>query len=240
MNIQFIVHNHEVYILEVNPRASRTVPFLSKITGIEMAQVATRVILGQSLADQGFTNGLYPEPQTIHVKAPVFSFNKLANVDSYLSPEMKSTGEVMGTDTTYEKALHKAFSGAHIQVPNDGKILFTIENGDEKEVLPLAKRFAQIGYQVFTTPQTASHFKDNGIHIHQEISNIDELNCLLKAGQIDLVINTMRHDYEQDSLGFQIRQSTIAQNVPLMTSLDTVNALLRVKEDQSLEAITIK
>ncbi|MCI6368292.1 MAG: carbamoyl-phosphate synthase large subunit, partial [Limosilactobacillus reuteri] len=113
-------------------------------------------------------------------------------------------------------------------------------NGDEKEVLPLAKRFAQIGYQVFTTPQTASHFKDNGIHIHQEISNIDELNCLLKAGQIDLVINTMRHDYEQDSLGFQIRQSTIAQNVPLMTSLDTVNALLHVKEDQSLEAITIK
>ncbi len=240
MNIQFIVHNHEVYILEVNPRASRTVPFLSKITGIEMAQVATRVILGQSLADQGVTNGLYPEPQTIHVKAPVFSFNKLANVDSYLSPEMKSTGEVMGTDTTYEKALHKAFSGAHIQVPNDGRILFTIENGDEKEVLPLAKRFAQIGYQIFTTPQTASHFKDNGIHVHQKISNIDELNRLLKAGQIDLVINTMRHDYEQDSLGFQIRQSTIAQNVPLMTSLDTVNALLHVKEDQSLEAITIK
>lgn len=240
MNIQFIVHNREVYILEVNPRASRTVPFLSKITGIEMAQVATKVILGQSLADQGFTNGLYPEPQTIHVKAPVFSFNKLANVDSYLSPEMKSTGEVMGTDTTYEKALHKAFSGAHIQVPNDGKILFTIENGDEKEVLPLAKRFAQIGYQIFTTPQTVSHFKDNGIRVHQKISNIDELNRLLKAGQINLVINTMRHDYEQDSLGFQIRQSTIAQNVPLMTSLDTVNALLHVKEDQSLEAITIK
>ena len=240
MNIQFIVHNHEVYILEVNPRASRTVPFLSKITGIEMAQVATRVILGQSLADQGFTNGLYPEPQTIHVKAPIFSFNKLANVDSYLSPEMKSTGEVMGTDTTYAKALHKAFSGAHVQVPNNGKILFTIENEDEEDVIPLAKRFTQIGYQIFTTPQITSHFKDNGIHVYQEISNIDELNRLLIAGQIDLVINTMRHDYEQDSLGFQIRQSTIAQNVPLMTSLDTVNALLHVKEDQSLEAITIK
>ena len=109
MNIQFIVHNHEVYILEVNPRASRTVPFLSKITGIEMAQVATKVILGQSLADQGFTNGLYPEPQTIHVKAPVFSFNKLANVDSYLSPEMKSTGECLGIAKPLMKRCIKHF-----------------------------------------------------------------------------------------------------------------------------------
>lgn len=240
MNIQFIVHNHEVYILEVNPRASRTVPFLSKITGIEMAQVATKVILGQSLSTQGFKNGLYAEPQTIHVKAPVFSFNKLADVDSYLSPEMKSTGEVMGSDTTYAKALYKAFAGAHIQLPNYGKVLFTIEDGDEENVLPFAKRFADIGDQILTTPQTATVFKNNGIHVSKEVTDIEELSQLLREGQVDLVINTMRHDYEQDSLGFQIRQNAIAQNVPLMTSLDTVNALLHVKEGQSLETVTIK
>lgn len=240
MNIQFVVHNHEVYILEVNPRASRTVPFLSKITGIEMAQVATKVILGQSLSAQGFDDGLYAEPQTIHVKAPVFSFNKLADVDSYLSPEMKSTGEVMGSDVTYAKALYKAFAGAHIQLPNYGRILFTFEDGDEEEVLPLAKRFAEVGDQIMTTVQKANVFKINGLHLSKEIKDIDELGQLLKAGQIDLVINTMRHDYEQGSLGFSIRQNTIAQNVPLMTSLDTVKALLYVKEGQSLETATIK
>ena len=240
MNIQFIIHNHEVYILEVNPRASRTVPFLSKITGIEMAQVATKVILGQSLNTQGFKNGLYAEPQTIHVKAPVFSFNKLTGVDSYLSPEMKSTGEVMGSDTTYAKALYKAFAGAHIQLPNYGKVLFTIEDGDEEDVLPFAKRFADIGDQILTTPQTATVFKNNGIHVNKEVNDIEELSQLLREGQVDLVINTMRHDYEQDSLGFRIRQNAIAQNVPLMTSLDTVNALLHVKEGQSLETATIK
>ena len=240
MNIQFIIHNHEVYILEVNPRASRTVPFLSKITGIEMAQVATKVILGQSLNTQGFKNSLYAEPQTIHVKAPVFSFNKLTGVDSYLSPEMKSTGEVMGSDTTYAKALYKAFTGAHIQLPNYGKVLFTIEDVDEEDVLPFAKRFADIGDQILTTPQTATVFKNNGIHVNKEVNDIEELSQLLREGQVDLVINTMRHDYEQDSLGFRIRQNAIAQNVPLMTSLDTVNALLHVKEGQSLETATIK
>ena len=126
--------------------------------------------------------------------------------------------------------VHKAFAGAHIQLPNYGRILFTFEDGDEEEVLPLAKRFAEVGDQIMTTVQKANVFKINGLHLSKEIKNIDELGHLLKAGQIDLVINTMRHDYEQDSLGFSIRQNTIAQNVPLMTSLDTVKALLYVKE----------
>ena len=119
MNIQFIIHNNEAYVLEVNPRASRTVPFLSKITGIEMAQVATRVILGESLAEQGYQSGLYRESDMVHVKAPVFSFSKLADVDSFLGPEMKSTGEVMGSDYTFEKALYKAFTGAKMELPDN-------------------------------------------------------------------------------------------------------------------------
>ncbi|WP_076460418.1 carbamoyl-phosphate synthase large subunit [Limosilactobacillus caccae] len=240
MNIQFIVHDHEVYVLEVNPRASRTVPFLSKITGIEMAQVATRVILGQSLKEQGYQDGLYPEPAMIHVKAPVFSFNKLADVDAYLGPEMKSTGEVMGSDRTYEKALDKAFAGAHIQVPNYGRVLFTIEENDQEVTLPIVRRFAKIGYQVLTTPATAAFLKAHGIHVATTVHNVDEINQLLKAGKIDLVVNTMRHDYQQGSTGFQIRQDAIAQNVPLMTALDTVRALLQVKESQSFAAVTIE
>ena len=123
MNIQFIIHNNEAYVLEVNPRASRTVPFLSKITGIEMAQVATRVILGESLAEQGYQSGLYRESDMVHVKAPVFSFSKLADVDSFLGPEMKSTGEVMGSDYTFEKALYKAFTGAKMELPDNGNVI---------------------------------------------------------------------------------------------------------------------
>ncbi|MBB1124598.1 carbamoyl-phosphate synthase large subunit [Limosilactobacillus albertensis] len=240
MNIQFIIHNHEVYILEVNPRASRTVPFLSKITGIEMAQVATKVILGQSLADQGFTNGLYPEPQTVHVKAPVFSFNKLAGVDSFLGPEMKSTGEVMGSDQTFAKALRKAFVGAHVQLPNYGKVLLTIEHSNEDKILPIATRLRKIGWQIITTGETADFLENNNVHIMRVVQGTDKIKQLLKDGKIDLVINTMQHDYEQDSAGFKIRQDTIAQNVPLMTSLDTVRALLSMKESQALETITIE
>lgn len=131
MNIQFIIHDGQAYVLEVNPRASRTVPFLSKVTGIKMAQLATKVILGHSLAEQGYRSGLAPESQMIHVKAPVFSFSKLGDVDSYLGPEMKSTGEVMGSDTTYEKALYKAFAGAGMEVPDNGAVLLTIEDNDK-------------------------------------------------------------------------------------------------------------
>src|SRR5699024_9355216 len=135
MNIQFIIHNNEAYVLEVNPRASRTVPFLSKITGIEMAQVATRVILGESLAEQGYQSGLYRESDMVHVKAPVFSFSKLADVDSFLGPEMKSTGEVMGSDYTFEKALYKAFTGAKMELPDNGNVLLTIEDKNYGNVI---------------------------------------------------------------------------------------------------------
>ena len=239
MNIQFIIHNHEAYVLEVNPRASRTVPFLSKITGIEMAQVATRVILGESLASQEYQDGLYPESKTIHVKAPVFSFNKLDDVDRYLGPEMKSTGEVMGSDYTFEKALYKAFEGAKMHLPDYGNVLLTIEDRDKETILPLAKRFAKIGYRILATDGTADFLKQNGLHVttvgklHEEDTKRANILDVLKNNDVDLVINTMEHDYKKASDGFVIRQTAIEHNIPLLTALDTVNALLKALESRS-------
>ena len=244
MNLQLIERNGEIYIIEVNPRASRTVPFLSKITSIEMAQVATRVIMGESLQKQGYDDGLAPETKMISVKAPVFSFSKLSDVDSYLGPEMKSTGEVMGSDLSFPKALYKAFSGANMQIPDSGNILLTIEDRDKQEILPIAKRFAQIGYRIFATSGTASFLKQNHLHIAlvDKIHEDTDTNILneLKDGKIDLVINTMGHDLAKTSDGFVIRQTAIQQNIPLITSLDTARALLTALENRSFATINIK
>ena len=244
MNLQLIERDGEIYIIEVNPRASRTVPFLSKITSIEMAQVATRVIMGESLQKQGYDDGLAPETKMISVKAPVFSFSKLSDVDSYLGPEMKSTGEVMGSDLSFPKALYKAFSGANMQIPDSGNILLTIEDRDKQEILPIAKRFAQIGYRIFATSGTAIFLKQNHLHIAlvDKIHEDTDTNILneLKDGKIDLVINTMGHDLAKTSDGFVIRQTAIQQNIPLITSLDTARALLTALENRSFATINIK
>ena len=244
MNLQLIERDGEIYIIEVNPRASRTVPFLSKITSIEMAQVATRVIMGESLQEQGYDDGLAPETKMISVKAPVFSFSKLSDVDSYLGPEMKSTGEVMGSDLSFPKALYKAFSGANMQIPDSGNILLTIEDRDKQEILPIAKRFAQIGYRIFATSGTAIFLKQNHLHIAlvDKIHEDTDTNILneLKDGKIDLVINTMGHDLAKTSDGFVIRQTAIQQNIPLITSLDTARALLTALENRSFATINIK
>ena len=244
MNLQLIERDGEIYIIEVNPRASRTVPFLSKITDIEMAQVATRVIMGESLKEQGYADGLAPEPKMISVKAPVFSFSKLADVDSYLGPEMKSTGEVMGSDLSFPKALYKAFSGANMQIPDSGNVLLTIEDRDKQAILPIAKRFAQIGYRIFATSGTANFLRDNGLHV-TEVSKIheekeDNLLSEFKNGKVDLVINTMGHDVAKNSDGFIIRQNAIQQNIPLITSLDTARALLIALENRSFITTSLK
>ena len=237
MNIQFIVRNGEVYVIEVNPRASRTVPFLSKITGIEMAQVATRVIMGERLVQQGYSDGLAPEPEMISVKAPVFSFSKLADVDSYLGPEMKSTGEVMGSDHTFAKALYKVETTTTTT---------KVEDKDKEKILPIAKRFARIGYRIFATKGTANFLKNNELHVDlvtkvHETENADG-NILneLREGRIDLVINTMGHDIEKNSDGFIIRQMAIQQNVPLLTALDTADALLTSLENRSFATDALK
>lgn len=244
MNIQFIVRDNQVYVIEVNPRASRTVPFLSKITGIKMTQVATQVILGKTLPELGYESGLYPEPNVVFVKAPVFSFNKLLDADAMLGPEMKSTGEVMGTDHTYAKALYKAFIGSGVKLPLNGSVLFTVKDSDKKAALVLAKRFAKIGYRIFATKGTAEYFKQSGLHV-SEISKIgenkdDDILKVLQSGKIDIVINTMDHDRLKQSDGFVIRQTAIKHNLALLTSFDTVAALLKALESRSFATETLK
>ena len=236
MNIQFIVHQDEVYVLEVNPRASRTVPFLSKITGIPMAQVATRAIMGETLVQQGYKPGLVPESQNVSVKAPVFSFNKLADVDSYLGPEMKSTGEVMGTDREFEKALYKAFEGAGMQLPETGTVLLTIDDRNKQEALQIARRFEKMGYRIAATKGTAKFLQDNGLHA-KVVGKIHDIqpNLLneIKDRKLDLVINTMGHDQAHNSDGFIIRQAAIQHNIPLLTALRTADALLKAMENRT-------
>ena len=242
MNIQFIVHNDEVYVLEVNPRASRTVPFLSKITGIPMAQVATYAIMGKSLTEQGLKNGLLSEKDSVYVKAPVFSFNKLTDVDSLLGPEMKSTGEVMGMDQSFEKALYKAFEGAGVVLCKNGKVLLTIDDQNKIEALKIAKRFEQIGYQILATQGTAQFLQENGVHAIS-VSKIEETepNLLdkIKDHEVNLVINTMGTDQSHNSDGFIIRQNAIRYNVPLLTSLKTADALLKSLENESFVATAL-
>lgn len=237
MNIQFIVKDEQVYVIEVNPRASRTVPFLSKVTGVNMAKVATLVILGRKLADLGYQNGLLPIPEMIHVKAPVFSFSKLGDVDSLLGPEMKSTGEVMGSDKTLEKALYKAFEASNTHLPRFGTALFTVSDQDKAEALELARRFREIGYQIVATKGTAATFAAAGIPV-TTISKLtadqkDEITAALAAGQLQIVINTTNDNQEATDDGFKIRQSAIMHGVPLMTSLDTAEALLSVLESRA-------
>lgn len=237
MNIQFIIHNGEVYVLEVNPRASRTVPFLSKVTGYEMTGLATQVILGKKLTELNVPLGLATPHGQVHVKAPVFSFNKLADVDSFLGPEMKSTGEVMGSDVTFAKALYKAFSGANINLNKAKNILLTIEDKDKAKVLPLAQRMVNIGLGLFATAGTAAFLQEHNLPVQvvgkladQEQPNIEDV---IKENKVQLVINTMGDDQSLTSDGFIIRQTAIAHNVALLTSLDTAQAVVTALENRT-------
>lgn len=236
MNIQFVIHHDDVYVIEVNPRASRTVPFLSKITGIKMAQLATRVILGEKLIDLGYTDGLYPESNQVHVKAPVFSFTKLQKVDTYLGPEMKSTGEVMGSDNNLEKALYKAFEASGLHLPSYGTVLFTIADEDKEEALNLAKRFVKIGYNLIATKGTADYFVQQGLCVQlvSKIEQKEEKNILdvIRKREVQVAINTMdkNHSKTKSQDGFYIRRASVEHGIPLFTSLDTANAILKVLE----------
>lgn len=243
MNIQFVIKDETVYVIEVNPRASRTVPFLSKITNIPMAQVATRLILGETLDDLGYEDGLYPESSQVHVKAPVFSFSKLAKVDSLLGPEMKSTGEVMGSDVTLEKALYKAFEASYFHLPEYGNIVFTIADDSKEEALGLAQRFAAIGYSIFATQGTADYLSKHGIDAHQ-VNKIGEnqdqdIPALVRAGKVQAIINTVGTKRTTDKDGEIIRSSAIEQGVPLFTALDTANAMLKVLENRGFRTEAI-
>ncbi|MFC0290717.1 carbamoyl-phosphate synthase large subunit [Bombilactobacillus bombi] len=235
MNIQFIIRDEQAYVIEVNPRASRTVPFLSKVTDIPMAQVATKAILGTSLQAQGYQNGLVAEGKMIHVKAPVFSFAKLARVDSLLGPEMKSTGEVMGSDYTLPKALYKAFAAAKINVPQHGTILMTVKDEDKDEAIKLAQRFHELGFQLVATHGTAQALHEAGLQAGAvaKITENSNLLDLITNHQVQLVVNTVSNEQASATDGVLIRQTAIAHEVPLFTALDTVDAILQVLEAQS-------
>ncbi len=241
-NIQFIVDAEDnVYIIEVNPRSSRTVPFLSKATGYSLADIATEVILGKSLKEQGFFD-IYPdESKRWYVKAPVFSFNKIRGLDAYLSPEMKSTGEAIGYDKTMNRALYKALQAAGMSLQNYGTVLATIADKDKEEALPLIRRFYQLGFNIEATTGTANFLKANGIRTHAlaKISDgSDEIPNALRQGHIAYVINTKDPGgSEQD--GIHIRQIATEHNVTMFTSLDTVKALLDVLEETTLTISTI-
>ena len=241
-NIQFIVDKDDnVYIIEVNPRSSRTVPFLSKATGYSLADIATEVIMGKTLKEQGFFD-IYPdEKERWYVKAPVFSFNKIRGLDAYLSPEMKSTGEAIGYDRTMTRALYKALQASGMRLQNYGTVLATIADKDKEEALPLIRRFYQLGFNIEATHGTAKFLKANGIRTHalNKISaGSEEIPDALRQGHIAYVINTKDPASSQKD-GVQIRQIATENNVSLFTALDTVRVLLDVLEETTLTISTI-
>ncbi|MBQ5798978.1 MAG: carbamoyl-phosphate synthase large subunit, partial [Clostridia bacterium] len=243
-NIQFIVDEKEdVYIIEVNPRSSRTVPFLSKSTGYSLADIATEVILGKSLKEQGIVD-IYPkEKERWYVKVPVFSFNKIRGLDAYLSPEMKSTGEAIGYDDKLNRALYKALQASGMHLQNYGTVFATIADKDKEEALPLIRRFYNLGFNIQATEGTANFLKSNGIrtHILGKISDgSEEIPEALRQGHIAYVINTKDiGSAGQANDGLQIRQLSTENNVTIFTALDTVKVLLDVLEETTLTISTI-
>ncbi|MBQ7639343.1 MAG: carbamoyl-phosphate synthase large subunit, partial [Clostridia bacterium] len=243
-NIQFIVdENDDVYIIEVNPRSSRTVPFLSKSTGYSLADIATEVILGKTLKEQGIFR-LYPEEKNrFYVKVPVFSFNKIKGLDAYLSPEMKSTGEAIGYDNKLNRALYKGLQAAGMKLQNYGTVFATIADGDKDEALPLIRRFYNLGFNIQATSGTAAFLKKNGIRTHtlKKISEgSEEIPDALRQGHIAYVLNTQDIGASSASKdGQHIRMLATENNVTMFTSLDTVKVLLDVLEETTLTISTI-
>ena len=242
-NIQFIVDKEEnVYVIEVNPRSSRTVPFISKVTGVKLANIATRVALGQTLQDQGLGTGVAPEKKRWYVKAPVFSFSKIAGVDTYLSPEMKSTGEAIGYDNTLTRALYKALKASGNRVENYGTVFATIANEDKEAALPLIRRFYNLGFNIEATAGTATFLKEHGIRtrVMGKISEgATDILEALKQGHITYVINTQSHNNGTMNDGIMIRRAAVENNVTIFTSLDTVAVLLDVLEEITVGVSTI-
>ena len=243
-NIQFILDkNDDVYVIEVNPRSSRTVPFLSKSTGVQMAHIATQVILGKSLKEQGITEVYGKEKKRWYVKAPAFSFAKIRGMDSYLSPEMKSTGEAIGYDNKLTRALYKALQATGMNVSNYGTIVVTIADIDKEKALPLVKRFYDLGFNIEATSGTAKFLREHGIRTRTRLKlseGSNEIIDSLRQGHVSYVINTIdinQHNTRLD--GYEIRRTAVENNLPVFTALETVKVLLDVLEEITLRVSTI-
>ncbi|KHF36639.1 Carbamoyl-phosphate synthase large chain [Paenibacillus sp. P1XP2] len=231
VNIQFVIYQDEVYVIEVNPRSSRTVPFLSKVTTIPMANLATQAILGKKLKDLGYEEGMWPESDYVSVKVPVFSFAKLRRVEPTLGPEMKSTGEVMGRDLQYAKALYKGLIGAGMKIPSTGAIIVTVADKDKEEAVKLMKGFRRLGYKIYATGGTAQALTEAGILVTtvQKLSDgTPNILDLIRNGEAQFVFNTLTKGKTPERDGFRIRREAVENGVVCMTSLDTVRALLNM------------
>ena len=246
LNIQFIVSNDKVYIIEVNPRSSRTVPYISKVTNLPMIDIATEVILGKKLKDMSYGTGLYRKSEYVCVKMPVFSFEKIKNADTSLGPEMKSTGEVLGVDKNFENAILKAFIASGANVSKMGSILITVRDKDKPEVLPIAKKFKEKGFIIYSTIGTAKFLKENGIDaivVEKLWEGKNSIADLIQSGKINFVVNTPTKGKHANRDGFKIRRLTVECKIPCFTSLDTVNALYKAIDDnveeKDLEVVDI-
>ena len=242
INIQFIVCNEEVYVIEVNPRSSRTVPYISKVTGIPIVKLATRAIIGEKITEMGYKPGLQPKADYIAIKMPVFSFEKLRGAEISLGPEMKSTGECLGIAKTFEEALYKAFIGAGVILPKHKKMIITVNDADKKDAISIGRRFEALGYEVYATRSTAKVLKENGVNarkvnkLNQEAPTVIDL---ILEHKIDVVVDTPTQGRDKSRDGFLIRRYAIETGVNCFTSLDTVNALLTSLESTAKDELTL-
>ncbi len=242
INIQFIVCGEEVYVIEVNPRSSRTVPYISKVTGIPIVPLATKVIIGHKIKELGYTPGLQPEADYFAVKMPVFSFEKIRDADIRLGPEMKSTGECLGIAKTFDEALYKAFLGAGIKLPKFNNMILTVRDEDKPEAVEIGRRFVEIGYRIFATEGTAKALKDGGVKaiavnkIEQATPNLMDL---ILGHKIDLVIDTPPQGAERGKDGFVIRRNAIETGVNVLTAIDTARALITSLENTDIQKLTL-
>lgn len=242
INIQFIVCGEDVYVIEVNPRSSRTVPYISKVTGIPIVPLATKVILGHTIRELGYEPGLQREADYIAIKMPVFSFEKIRGADIALGPEMKSTGECLGIAKTFNEALYKAFLGAGINLPKNKNMIITVKDEDKKDIIPIAQRFQALGYKIYATRNTAKTLNENGVNairtnkIEQPSPNLMDL---ILGHKIDLVIDTPSQGVEHSKDGFVIRRNAIETGVNVLTSLDTATALVTSLENTDVKKLTL-
>ncbi len=243
LNIQYIVADNKLHVIEVNPRSSRTVPFISKVTGINMIEYATRIALGETIKSLGLPTGLVSAKPYVAVKAPVFSFSKMGLVEIALGPEMKSTGEVMGIGRNYSEALFKAIHGANMRIPEKGNILLTVADRDKAEATELAKGFIELGYNIQATGGTGKYFKEHGVDctvvnkIHEGADNCADL---IRQGKVDLMLNTLTAGKRPEREGFQLRRLAVEMGTPCLTSLDTAREVLRVVANRARNEVGVE
>ena len=242
INAQYILYNDDIYVIEVNPRSSRTIPYISKVTGVPIIDLATKVMLGQKLKDLGYGTGIYKEADYYAVKAPVFSFEKLTDVDTGLGPEMKSTGEVLGLAETYPQALLKAFKGCGLRVPKRGsRIIVTVKDEDKPEMIGIARGFEEMGIEIYATSGTCDALTAAGIackRVNRVSQSHPNILDMIQSGTVDLIINTPTKGRKHDSDGFKIRRSAVEHSVACVTAIDTARAVLTVREQSRSEDLT--